>query len=403
MTPAARIAAAIELLDAILAGAPAERALTNWGRANRFAGSGDRAAVRDHVFDALRCRGSYALLGGGLSGGAASEGAVSGRALMLGWARAEGHDPSAFFTGAGHAPAPLSAAEAALCATPLPAEAELAGCDWPEWLQARLRADLGADYDAVSAAMRHRAPVFLRVNLARATPAQALAALEEEGIGAEPHPLADSALKVTAGARRLAQARAYREGLVELQDASSQAMLALAPVLAGQTVLDYCAGGGGKALALAAAQPGAKITAHDIDAARMADIAPRAARAGARITLARPGALRGRFDLVLVDAPCSGSGTWRRSPEAKWRLTPARLDELVALQAAILAQASGLVAPGGRLFYMTCSVLDVENSSQISAFLAGAPAAAGWRLENSQRLLPGAGGDGFFGAVLRRD
>ncbi|MFD2175391.1 RsmB/NOP family class I SAM-dependent RNA methyltransferase [Rhodobacter lacus] len=388
MTPAARLAAAIDLLDAILAGAPAERVLTNWGRSNRFAGSGDRAAVRDLVFDALRCRGSFAALGGGLTG----------RGLMLGLCRAEGRDPEALFTGLGHAPAPLAAAEKAHLAAPAPAPEELRASDWPNWLLPQLRTDLGADFAPVSARMQARAPVFLRVNTAKTTRDAAQAALAAEGIETAPHPLAATALEVSSGARKLSKSHAYETGLVELQDAASQAMLALMPLAPGARVLDYCAGGGGKALALAAACPEAKITAHDIDAARMRDIAPRAKRAGARITLAQPGQVTGTFDLVLVDAPCSGSGTWRRAPEAKWALTPARLAELTALQGEILARAAGFVAPGGRLCYMTCSLLAVENEAQVAAFTAQGL----WHSLRALRLTPCEGGDGFFGAVLAR-
>lgn len=386
MTPAARIAAAISLLDAVLAGESAERALTNWGRANRFAGSSDRATVRDHVYDALRCRGSFATLGG----------ALSGRGLMLGLCRSEGIDPATIFTAEGHAPAALSADEAQ--APAVPSFDALCASDWPDWLLPQLLADLGDDFPAVSAAMRSRAPVFLRVNLAKTTLAKAQDVLAEDGIETLPHLAAETALEVTAGARRIAQARAYLQGLVEVQDAGSQALLCGLDLPQKARVLDYCAGGGGKALALAASHPGCRITAHDIDAARMKDIAPRAARAGARITLAAPGKVDGKFDLVMVDAPCSGSGTWRRTPEAKWRLTPAHLDERVALQGDILRRAAAHVAPGGKLLYMTCSLLRAENAGQIAAFLDR----GGFALETTKDLTPRAGTDGFFGALLRR-
>lgn len=388
MTPAARLAAAIAILDQVREGAPAERALTNWGRASRFAGSGDRAAVRDHVFDVLRCRGSFAALGGG----------ESGRALVLGLARAQGLDIAALFTGEGHAPAPLSAQEAARLAQPLPDEGALADLDWPDWLRPQLQANLGAAYAAVSARMRARAPVFLRVNLARGDRAAAQAALALEGIATRPDPLAETALEVTGGARRVQASAAYRDGLVELQDAASQAAIAQVPVAAGMRVLDYCAGGGGKALALAARAPKARIEAHDIDPGRMRDIPVRATRAGARISTVAPGRLGQDYDLVLVDAPCSGSGTWRRTPEAKWRLTPERLAELCTLQAQILRAAAARVAPGGRLLYMTCSLLDAENAAQVEAFVRE----TGWQVAEQRRFTPLDGGDGFFAAQLER-
>lgn len=388
MTPAARLAAAIGILDLTLAGQPAEQALTNWGRANRFAGSGDRAAIRDHVYDALRCRGSFVALGGGLSG----------RGLILGLARAQGLDIGALFTGARFAPAALSEQEAAHLAAPAPPEADLIRADWPDWLWPPLEAALGPRAQAVAAAMRGRAPVILRVNIARIPRAGAIDRLAAERITAEPHPLAETALEVTAGARGVARSAAYLEGLVELQDAASQAAVALVPVAPGDRVLDYCAGGGGKALAIAARAPRAVVSAHDADAARMRDIGPRAARAGAKIAVLAPGAAIAAQDLVVVDAPCSGSGTWRRTPEAKWRLTPERLAELVALQARILDEAAAHVRPGGHLAYFTCSLFDAENVDQSQAFIAR----SGWREVTRRRFDPTEGGDGFFAAIVQR-
>lgn len=386
MTPAARIAAAIEILDRIITGEPSEKALTNWARAHRFAGSKDRAAIRDHVFDVLRCRGSFAALGGG----------QGGRALILGLLRAQGVDPETIFTGERFAPEPLGPDERA--ALDKPAPPDLARRDWPEWLLAPLTQRLGSEFDTVTEAMRARAPVFVRVNIARTTPDAAIAVLAEDGIQAEAHPLSPSALQLGEGARRIQQSRAYQEGFVELQDVSSQAAVGQIPLAPGMRILDYCAGGGGKALALAAACPDCEICAHDIDAGRMRDLPLRADRAGARVSICAPGKPGAGYDLVLVDAPCSGSGTWRRTPEAKWRLTPERLGDLVALQARILDEASALVAPGGRLVYMTCSLLADENDAQAAAF-AGR---AGWDLVSQQSYSPATGGDGFFVAQFER-
>ncbi|KFE35416.1 RsmB/NOP family class I SAM-dependent RNA methyltransferase [Thioclava atlantica] len=386
MTPAARYAAAIDILDEIAAGAPAERCLTNWARAHRFAGSKDRAAIRDHVYDVLRCRGSCAALGGG----------QGGRALVLGLIRLQGEAPETVFSGERFAPAPLSDEERARLDRPVPED--LALRDWPDWLLAPLQARFGEECPAVAEAMRHRAPVFVRVNRARVSRGAAIAALEEDGIEARPHPLAETALELGAGARRIQQSRAWREGLVELQDASSQAAIARVPLVAGQSCLDYCAGGGGKALALAAACHEARISAHDVDAGRMRDIPVRAERAGTRIALRAPGDPGTGYDLVLVDAPCSGSGTWRRTPEAKWRLTPERLEELVALQARILSEASHCVAPGGRLVYMTCSLFEAENEAQAARFARE----SGFHLLEQRAFSPLDGGDGFFVAQFER-
>lgn len=381
MTPGARVAAAIAVLDRVLAGEPAEKALVNWARGSRFAGSGDRAAVRDHVFDALRRRRSAAAAGGGLTG----------RGLMLGLLRAQGADPALLFTGLGHAPAPVAAAE-----TPLPMT-ENEALDCPDWLAPQLIADLGADFVAVQRLMQDRAPVFLRVNTIKTDMGRAMEALAQEGIATQPHALAPTALEVTAGARRIAASAPYRDGLVELQDVASQAVVAALPLADGMSVLDFCAGGGGKSLAMAA-RARLELTAHDADPRRMADLPARAARAGVQLRRVEPGALQGRFDLVLADAPCSGSGAWRRSPEARWRLDADRLQAIAALQDQVLDAAARHVAPGGWLAYATCSLLSVENDARVAAFLARHP---GFALRRSLRLTPLDGGDGFYLGLIQ--
>ena len=380
MTPGARAAAAIAVMERVLAGQPAEVALTNWGRANRYAGSGDRAAVRDIVYDALRCRRSFAALGGG----------AGARALILGWARERGAE--ALFDGQGHAPAPARAEEAGR----LPEGLEALDC--PDWLEPPLRAGLGADFAAVMQAMRQRAPVFLRVNLAKASRAAAVAALAEDGVGAVAHPLAASALEVREGARRVQQGRAYADGLVELQDAASQAVVEMLPLADGMAVLDLCAGGGGKTLAMAA-RARLRLWAHDADRRRMADLPARAARAGVKVALTENPEKTGPYDLILTDVPCSGSGSWRRDPEGKWALTLDRLAALQGIQSGIMDRAAGMVKAGGVLGYATCSMIEAENGAQVAAFLSRHP---GWRLEAERRFTPLEGGDGFYGAVLRR-
>jgi len=385
MTPAAREAAAIALLDRWLSGQPVEAALTQWARASRYAGSGDREAVRDLVFRAVRRRRSAAALGGG----------EDGRALMLGLARSAGAAPAGW-TGEGHAPAPLTPDEAALLAAPMPDLPRGVALDCPDWLLPLFDSALAGEAEPVLSLLRDRAPVFLRVNRARATPGTVAAELAGEGITTRPHPLAPTALEVTANPRRLRNAAALTEGRAELQDAASQAVALEFARFATGAVLDYCAGGGGKALALAA--EGLSVTAHDADPRRMADLPARAARAGAAIRVLdrAPG---GTWGAVLADAPCSGSGSWRRAPEAKWAFTPARLAELTAVQDQILAQCAALTAPGGLLGYATCSLLREENEARLEGFRRAHP---GWRLETERRLTPLEGGDGFYLAVLRR-
>ncbi|MBP0482956.1 RsmB/NOP family class I SAM-dependent RNA methyltransferase [Sagittula salina] len=383
MTPAARVQTAIEILDRIRAGEAAEKALTSWARRARFAGAKDRAAIRDHVFDALRQWRSAAALGGG----------ENGRARMLGLLRLQGADVEALFAGQGHGPAALGDAERATGRLPEGAEA----WDLPDWLADRFAADLGSGAEATALALRTRAPVFVRANLLKTTRDAARTALEEDGVIARPHPLSETALEVIKGARGLTRTRAFDQGLVEMQDAASQAVSDLVPLSGAQRVLDYCAGGGGKTLALAARAPSAKFEAHDVDFARMADLPERARRAGAQVE--RVEAPTGLYDVVMADAPCSGSGAWRRAPEGKWRLTPDRLDALTAIQREILDTCAALVAPGGWLAYATCSVLRAENEAQIERFLA---AHRTWKQGPSRRFLPEDGGDGFYLACLQR-
>lgn len=393
MTPGARLSAAIDLLDAVLGGEPAERALTRWARASRFAGSKDRAAVRDLVFDALRRRRSLAWRGG----------AETGRAILLAQQQAEGADLGALCSGIGFDPAPLTEAEAAaLAALPERPPPDPVRLDYPDFLDAPLRESLGGDFETVMTAMQARAPVDLRVNTLKTTPNAAIVALARDGVRAAPHPLAPAALRVVENPRALAASRAYSQGMVELQDVSSQVVAHLAGAEPGMTVLDYCAGGGGKTLALAAALQGrGRLLAWDANPRRMADLPERARRAGAAVSLLEPAALRrlgAVCDLVLVDAPCSGTGAWRRKPEGKWRLSPDALAAFPPLQDDILAAAARHLRPGGVLVYATCSLLVVENDARVDSFLARHP---GWQEDLRRHLSPVDGGDGFFISRMR--
>ncbi len=389
MTPSARYGAAIGILDAWRAGQAVEQALTQWGRGARYAGSKDRAAVRDHVYDVLRRAGSCAAAGGG----------EDGRALVLGLVRLQGGDPGAVFTGTGHAPGPLTALErAGADAAADPSRASRPSRDVPDWTLPLLRVRAPEAFDALLESFTHRAPLWLRVNRRRGGRDAAQAALAAEGIATRPHPLVDTALEVTEGARRLRLSAAYETGLVEPQDLSVQGAIARVGWPQAGRILDYCAGGGGKALAIAD-RTDARVCAHDANPRRMADLEPRARRAGVRIDSLPRDALpaAGPFDLVLTDVPCSGSGTWRRDPEAKWRLTPAALSGLVTVQAGILHAAAALVRPGGQLVYMTCSLFEAENEAQVATFLARHP---DWRCAARHLDTPLTASDGFFSATL---
>jgi len=397
MTPAARLEVAIIVTGRWLAGAEQlDRLLAAWGRENRFAGSGDRRAIADLVYDAVRRLRSAAWVAG------APEPAEA-RAILLGSLILNGAGPderAALFCGARHGPAPLSAEEQARIGRPLGEAPPAIRLDLPDWLMPRL----AYVPEAALAPLRQRAPLFLRVNMLKTDASAAAEALAAEGIATEPGPLSATCLRVTGGAPAVARSRAYREGLVEIQDAASQAAADYASARPGDTVLDYCAGGGGKSLAFAAAMRGrGSLYAHDIAGRRLAQIPDRAARAGAAVRLCPTGglaALEGRCDLVFVDAPCSGSGAWRRNPDAKWRLDPAGLAALTEMQDGVLAAAARSVRPGGRLVYATCSMLTEENAGRVAAFLARHP---GFRPGRAPlALTPLDGGDGFFAAELIR-
>lgn len=382
MTPAARVQTAIELLDKIIEGAPAERTLTNWARSSRFAGSKDRAAIRDHVFDVLRQKNTCAALGNG----------QGGRALMIGLLRKQGVDPADLFTGPPYA------------ADPLTDDEQTAGdatdvVDQADWLVPHLTAALGDDFAQVEQLMRNRAPVIVRANLRKNDRATAIEELKEEAIIGIPHPASESAIEITENPRRIKNSDAYKDGLVELQDAASQAAIELLPLTDDMRVLDYCAGGGGKLLAMAG-RSHAEFFAHDAIESRLKDLTDRTYRAGIKAKILKTAEISDAapFDLIFCDVPCSGSGTWRRDPAAKWALTQSDLDEVVALQQEILQEAAAHVRPGGYLAYATCSFLNQENAEQIDAFLAQN---SGWTQQYRKSWTPLDGCDGFFTALLQ--
>jgi len=372
-----RISAAIEILgDLDRRRRPVSDALRDWGLNHRFAGSGDRAAIGNLVYDALRRRLSHAHI----------MGSEDPRALILAVAvRDWGEDAgglNAAFAEDRFAPDPIADEEAARLA----ADGALADApahvraDVPEWLAPRMEAALGGDWIAEAEALTARPPLDLRVNPLRSNDARVQKSLRRFA----PHSFAPvpHALRIPPGARDARQPNAqadegYRKGWFEIQDAGSQWVTHLCGAEPGEQVLDFCAGGGGKTLALAAAMEGrGQVFAHDADRNRLAPIHDRLRRAGARNVQVRspePDALadlEAAMDLVVVDAPCTGTGTWRRHPDAKWRLTAAQLTQRMNEQTAILADAARYVKPGGRLAYITCSLLEEENDEQVERFMA---------------------------------
>jgi 16S rRNA (cytosine967-C5)-methyltransferase len=379
VTPAARLNAAIEVLDAIAAArGPADQVLKAWGKKHRFAGSGDRKAIAEQTYQALRARSQLAW----------AMGAPDGRALVLGALRQldrlSVEEIEALFSGEGHAPAALTAAERKrLAAEPEAAPPEVAA-GVPDFIAKALQARYGEAWMAEAQALvQPRAPVDLRVNGLAGGLQGALNLLEREGIlDADPAPLSVWGLRLPPQfATDIQKTRTYATGWIEVQDEGSQIAAALAGAKPGWIVVDYCAGGGGKTLALAAQmRRSGRLIACDVNKRRLDAIPERLKRAGATAEMRLTGTdgegtedLAGLADLVLVDAPCSGSGTWRRRPEGAWRLTQEDVTRLAELQQNILARAAGLVKPGGRLVYVTCSILAEENDAVAAAFAAANP------------------------------
>jgi 16S rRNA (cytosine967-C5)-methyltransferase len=404
-----RIAAAIEVLTEVeTRRVPTRMAIKSWSERSRFAGSKDRAFVSGLVLDALRKRRSLAWRMGDDSPRAAVLAVLGGtwRWSVDRLAEAAGDEP--------HGPGPLTDAERAALASPRPlddAPAPVRG-DYPDWLDPHMARVFGDSRADEASALAERAPVDLRINTLKTDVERGFKALQP--LGAEPVETLPTAARIPAPdpAVRVGAVEtipAFGKGWFEVQDLGSQLAALQAGDIKGKQVLDYCAGGGGKTLALAMAMGNSgQLWAYDSDARRMADIIPRSQRAGVRNLQVRspvmPDALagmEGKMDVVFVDAPCTGSGTWRRHPDTKWRLSPDQLERRMAEQDAVLDQASAFVKPGGRLVYVTCSLFAGENEDRVAAFLERAPgfAASG----DPTRLSPlTAGTDGFFAQVLTR-
>ncbi|MCW2273463.1 MFS transporter [Rhodoblastus acidophilus] len=380
MHPSARISAAIEVLaDLESRRRPASDALKDWGLSHRFAGSKDRAAIASLVYDALRRRASARFLMKSESPRGDMIGALV-YARDMSAEEIEGH-----FSGIGHAPAPLSAEERQnLAAQNLEGAPDWVLGDYPEWLGPHFCRAFGDDAVAQGAALATRAPLDLRVNALKATRPEMLVELEH--LGAQTCRYAPFGLRIPQGAAGRGAALdaepAYARGMIEIQDEGSQLAAALCRAAPGEKVLDLCAGGGGKALALAATMDNrGEVFATDSDGRRLTPIFPRLERSGARNVVVRaprgkndPVAdLAGACDLVVVDAPCTGVGTWRRNPDAKWRMRPGALEQRQAAQDEVLAKGSRFVGPGGRLVYVTCSLLCEENEDRVAAFLSNNP------------------------------
>ena len=438
MTPGARIAATMELLYYITgrSARPADLVANAFFRARRYIGSGDRRAVADRAWSILRRYGQLAWWLERTRHPGRGGRAVVSADLML----SEGtnlSDVAAICDGGTYRPNPLDEAEVRALrqmeghSLPHPDQPDWVRLNVQEWVAPHLIEAYGAAWGREIAALETPPPVDLRVNRLKATVAEARAALAEEGIDTEPMRFSPDGLRLR---RRLSvvTGKAFQEGLVEIQDEGSQLVAALVDAKPGMQIVDYCAGAGGKTLAMAAGMNNkGRVVAMDVYESRLDRSAQRLRRAGAHNVERR--ALdgenvkwlkrhKGTFDRVLVDAPCTGTGTWRRNPDGRGTLRPQDLAELVPKQAALLEAAQRLVKPGGGLIYATCSVLPAENERQIEAFLQGhpefavVPVADLWRDVIATDLPPQIdaspylrlsplrhGTDGFFSAALVRE
>jgi len=433
MRDGGKIQAAIEVLrDVLERRTPVKEAVRDWGKKSRFAGSRDRAWISGLVVDALRKKNAieYAMVGTGA------------RVLALGALKhAWGWDVRKIEEALKdeHAPAAMNAKEReGVLLAPDPSAPPHVRGDYPEWLAPHLQRAFGPDAVPEAMAMATRAPIDLRVNTLKSDAEKAGRALE--GVKARQVPELHNGFRIPAAdsverGEAVEAIPAYSKGWVEVQDMGSQIAAAVSCAAPGEQVLDYCAGGGGKTIAMAAMmQNKGQIFSHDIDGRRLSALIPRIERAGIRnVQLRHPKEnaslddLEGKMDLVMIDAPCTGVGTWRRKPDAKWRVQPNALEKRIGDQAMILRQACNYVRPGGRLVYVTCSFLMEENEDQVASFLAdrkdfkaedaaeaaaksgqltekGAALVRKCRLPNgSVRLTPRtAGTDGFYMAVMRR-
>ena len=428
MRPASRITAAIEVLDDVITRhRPTSEALSDWGKAHRIAGSGDRSAIGSLVYDALRRRAS---IGWALQ-------ADSARALAIGAAgqafSLSSDAVAALCDGGQHAPSPLTDAERAGLDRSLGEAPDHIRADVPEWLWPAFVANFGQRSVAEGQHLARRAPTDIRVNTLKATREKVAKSLESFGVAPTPFSPAGLRIAAPAGTERIPNLQAeaaFQAGWFEVQDEGSQVAALLAGAGPRMQVLDICAGGGGKTLAMAAGlQNTGQIFAYDDDRTRLMPIFERLKRAGVRNVqtlrardTAGLAALGARFDLVLVDAPCTGTGVWRRRPEAKWRLRPQSLVTRQTEQREVLSLAAPLVKPGGRLVYVTCSLLPEENTGQVTWLTQAhpeftvAPLAEAWRTALGTEPPASADGrtdsflltpashdtDGFFIAALTR-
>ena len=379
----------IEILDTYLNEAKIDFVLRKWAIKHRFAGSSDRRKIKDIIFDIIRQKKSCEHVGGGFSG----------RNLLIGYLKLKGTELNNVFDNSKFGPEELTIKEQNINVD-ISNLSNIYELDFPSWLIPILRRSLLNEFSNVVKALRNRSHIQLRVNLKKISRLNAIKKLQKNNIECEINELCSTALNVLNGAQHILTSQCFENGFVELQDAGSQLVSELIEINYNDKVLDMCAGAGGKSLSISCgAELDATYFAWDINFDRMKDIDARSKRAGVKIEKVIKLSSKSFYNKIIIDAPCSGSGSWRRDPEGKWRLDEDILDNYVKTQRELILKGLKLLAPRGQILYITCSILDIENGKLIDDLISSV---LSLRLVKSISLVPSSKSDGFYGAVLEK-
>ena len=379
----------IEILDTYLDEAKINFVLRKWAIKHRFAGSSDRRKIKDIIFDIIRQKKSCEHVGGGFSG----------RNLLIGYLKLKGTELSSVFDNSKFGPKELTIKEQNINVD-FSNLSNIYELDFPSWLIPILRRSLQSEFNNVVKALRNRSHVQLRVNLKKISRLNAIKKLKKNNIECEINELCSTALNVLSGAQHILTSPCFENGFVELQDAGSQLVSESIEINYNDKVLDMCAGAGGKSLAISCgAELDATYFAWDVNFDRMKDIDARSKRAGVKIEKVIKLSSKSFYNKIIIDAPCSGSGSWRRDPEGKWRLDEDILENYVKTQKELILKGLKLLAPRGQILYITCSILDIENGKLIDDLISSV---LSLRLVRSISLVPSSKSDGFYGAVLEK-
>ena len=379
----------IEILDTYLNEAKIDFVLRKWAIKHRFAGSSDRRKIKDIIFDIIRQKKSCEHVGGGFSG----------RNLLIGYLKLKGTELSSVFDNSKFGPEELTIKEQNINVD-FSNLSNIYELDFPSWLIPILRRSLLNEFSNVVKTLRNRSHIQLRVNLKKISRLNVMKKLQKNNIECEINELCSTALNVLNGAQYILTSSCFENGFVELQDAGSQLVSELIEINYNDKVLDMCAGAGGKSLAISCgAELDATYFAWDINFDRMKDIDARSKRAGVKIEKVIKLSSKSVYNKIIIDAPCSGSGSWRRDPEGKWRLDEDILDNYVKTQKELILKGLKLLAPRGQILYITCSILDIENDKLIDDLISSV---LSLKLVRSISLVPSSKSDGFYGAVLEK-